>query len=318
MGHLPIKYLRFSLLVASVFIFAGSARASENKTTDVSVQTSGKVVVNSSSSTASSSQAGNQSGITTHTASSTPSKGSGELSSATTSSTNSASELINQNTSQDSEQTATKNSQASPITISQSTATNSDSAHASFDQSEVSSAVAKSIPAVQARLATSPSINSTGMRPVSNYYLPLAPSLSHAPSSPASHQSPTPVLPMTQSEMLIASLSQLLLSPNIVQKMVDLSSLATDVWHGVGGLIPTLSVVVAIMAGIALVGSGFLTSLRKTGFWHGARSGELSAWNTNESNDRGLVSALMARNYQTFFINKAISTNRVLNTGGQL
>lgn len=318
MGHLPIKYLRFSLLVASVFIFAGSARASENKTTEVSVQTSGKVVINSSSSTSSTSQSGNQSGITTHVASPTPSKGSSELSSVTTSSTNSTSELINQKSSQDSEQIATNNSQASLATLSQTTATSSDSAHVLPDQNQVSSAVVKSIPTVQARLASSPSINFAGMRPVSNYYLPLAPSMSHIPSSPASHQSPTPILPMTQSEMLIASLSQLLLSPNIVQKIVDLSGLTADALHGVSGLIPFLSILAAIIAGVALIGSGFLTSLRKTGFWHGARSGELSAWNANESSDRGLVVALMARYYQTSFIDKSISTNRVLNTGGQL
>lgn len=309
MGQIPIKYLRFSLLVVSVFIFAGSARASENKNTSVSVQTSNKVDI-SSSTPVRVEQSQQLSDLSKTTAASLPTQNN-SLANGTTTDAGTGGSLTSGQIGSEADLQPTDHANAKPVQALsdlQPPASPSKFTPAVDNQSKVQ--LPANIQSGTKRIGvkiTSAQVASTG----------LLPGVSVATSQPANtngqhHNQP---LPMSQSAMLIASLSQLLLSANILQKMTVLSDGLPGLallWSDFFGQTAAVGLSIILLASIGL----YLTQLRRSGFWHGARSAGLtSGWQVLNFK-RGLVGLLQPAKCQALFIyNNSCTVN---NIGGQI
>ena len=305
MGRLPVKYLRFSLLVASVFIFAGSARASENKSTDVSIHTSGTAIVNDSSS-----DQEVQTKTTTITEESGPKGGSTKnISVGFSAKLEEVQNGVPKTASDKSLAIAApdSNSATKPIAAASSTEAPVQASHLSDQKA----AFAAPIVAKLSSYKVTSNLNRSGGSV--NYVSSESSLASHHASEPATNNH-GPSLPTSQSEMLIASLSQLLLSPNILVKMAGVGGLPTGVVPAVLALAYSLAYLGSAILVVVVAGS-YILALRKSRFWHAARSITLPKLFMYKLVS-GLAWSSESLRHQALFIGTRMSFNQVLNTGG--
>ncbi len=270
MGRLPVKYLRFSLLVASVFIFAGSARASDNKNISIDIQSkSSSTTVVSSSSISHDAQSASTDNYGISNAST---MGNGSVKS-TLSGTDSTISADKTNTKKAVGTTGDK-------AVSLESADNTNNiVSSSTDQSPLlvsakisgqpSSATEVSAP-ISAKLVKYKVASRLSGSGESAHYASSQPSLvASQPTSPAASNHGSSI-PASQSEMLVSSLSHLLLSPNILSKMTGLGFIPVGSVAIASILVALVCfVVVLVVTGLA---SSYISNLKKSRYWHAARS----------------------------------------------
>ncbi len=303
MKQLLIKYLRFSLLVASVFIFAGSARASENKDAGVNTQSGNEVVVTSSTTTS-------VGGLNTNSVSAAQEL-TGEL--ATKKPTPSSLKSGNVNITAGADSHKLSESVGADNDINNGLTSKTDALVATLGDDQSSGITNEDTVGQATNLVATDSspyadagahaaINSKGKGMIAAKMSPVsfvsASTVGSDEPAQANNNS-NPALPMTHSGMLIASLEQLLLSPNVVQKVVFS---ATTVAAGALLIDVVANAAIALGSIVLLMIAGFyLGSLRRSGFWHGARSGALLNQYKSLFFSQGLVRYPVYSNRQALF-----------------
>lgn len=313
MGRLPVKYLRFSLLVASVFIFAGSARASDNKNTSIDVQASNTTVVSGSSTThdtqSTSTDNSDTTGTSTKTSGGTKSTVSGVTAMVAADGANLKADGMTSDN-------ATSPALAGGTNIVISPADQSPLQVAAKVSGKSSGTVEVSAP-ITAKLAKYKVASRMSGNGESTHYASSQPSLlASQPASPVtSNQGPS--IPVSQSEMLVASLSHLLLSPNILSEMTGLGFLPVSSVTMTSLLVALVCLsVIFIVFGLA---SSYISNLKKSRFWHAARSVTLSKLLIGRLFLSGLAQSNGFYRRQTLFIVNMSRLNRVsLSMGGNI